>query len=66
MKNPSKDDAKKKNRNFWGWVQEHVKPDIGFGPAQEDQVMNSEENSNNRLENFIHKVRIGFRLIWKF
>ena len=66
MENPSKDNTEKKSKGFWGWVQEHVRPDIGIDPTQGNQDTNSEGNPNNKWENFIHKVRIGFRLVWKF
>lgn len=69
MEKPSKEPDKPIRRAiekaFWEWVQEHVRPDFGWD-APEDEGDIGLHDMSDRWHYFIHRVRVGFKLVWKF
>ena len=63
MQKTSKD---RKIEDIYHWVQQHVRPDFGWDGTENDSKVDEDISIGDRWEYFLHRVRVGFKLIWKF
>jgi hypothetical protein len=58
---------KKKIKKVFGWIKEHVRPDVGLVPFEEGEGPNFQnENLHEISDKLRENLRIGLKISWKF